>query len=218
MLLLIIQTTNGASNKTQTTVNKFHAVTRVNFEDPTKNILTQTFYKNTTLFSLHGKNTVQKNSVFQHVLHGGYSSNTDFIRVEFRRLEVDRRSAHMIQQQQKYVSRTQLNFSGKNHCVKNVCIRSYSGSNFPRIQTEYGEILRSISLYSVQMQKNAGKMRSRITPNTDTFYTVNGTFITRTCCSPNTCTACELRQCNCVKSVQIRCYFWSVFGHFSRSM
>ena len=30
----------------------------------------------------------------------------------------------------------------------------------------------SISPYSVQMRENAGKMRTRITPDTDTFYTV----------------------------------------------
>ena len=42
---------------------------------------------------------------------------------------------------------------------------------FSRIRTEYGEILR-ISPYSVRMQENAGKMRTRITPNTDSFYTV----------------------------------------------
>ena len=35
---------------------------------------------------------------------------------------------------------------------------------FSRIRTEYGEILVS--------QENAGKMRTRITPNTDTFYAV----------------------------------------------
>ena len=35
---------------------------------------------------------------------------------------------------------------------------------FSRIRTEYGKILVS--------QENAGKMRTRITPNTDTFYAV----------------------------------------------
>ena len=39
------------------------------------------------------------------------------------------------------------------------------------IRTEYGEIIR-ISLYSVQMRENAGKMRTTITPNTNTFYAV----------------------------------------------
>ena len=32
--------------------------------------------------------------------------------------------------------------------------------------------MRSISPYSVRMRENAGKMRTRITPNTDTFYAV----------------------------------------------
>ena len=42
---------------------------------------------------------------------------------------------------------------------------------FFRIRAEYGEI-RSISLYSVPMRENAGKMGTRITPNTDSFYAV----------------------------------------------
>ena len=44
-------------------------------------------------------------------------------------------------------------------------------SVFSRIRTEYGEI-QSISLYLVRMQENAGKIRTRIIPNTDTFYAV----------------------------------------------
>ena len=43
---------------------------------------------------------------------------------------------------------------------------------FTRIWTEYGGILR-ISPYSVQMQQNAGKMRTRRTQNTDTYYAVS---------------------------------------------
>ena len=48
---------------------------------------------------------------------------------------------------------------------------------FSPIWTEYGEILRilRISPCSVRMRENAGKMRTRITPNTDTFYAVNVT-------------------------------------------
>ena len=42
---------------------------------------------------------------------------------------------------------------------------------FSCIRTECGEILR-ISPYSVRMRENTGKMRTRITPNTDTFYAV----------------------------------------------
>ena len=44
-------------------------------------------------------------------------------------------------------------------------------STFSRIRTEYREI-RSISPYPVWMRENAGKMRTRITLNTDTFYAV----------------------------------------------
>ena len=42
---------------------------------------------------------------------------------------------------------------------------------FPRIQTEYGEILR-IFPYSVRMLENVGKMQARIPPNTDSLYAV----------------------------------------------
>ena len=42
---------------------------------------------------------------------------------------------------------------------------------FSHIWTEYEEI-RRISPYSVRMRENAGKKRTKVTPNTDTFYTV----------------------------------------------
>ena len=62
------------------------------------------------------------------------------------------------------------------HCVKSVHIRSYSGPYFPafELNTErYGLFLRIHSEF--------GKMRTRITPNTDTFHAVHfihfrGTF------------------------------------------
>ena len=43
--------------------------------------------------------------------------------------------------------------------------------HFSRIFPQYREV-RSISPHSVWMRENAGKMQTRITPNTDTFYTV----------------------------------------------
>ena len=42
---------------------------------------------------------------------------------------------------------------------------------FSCIRTEYGEILR-VSPHSVRMRENEGRMRTRITPNTVTFYAV----------------------------------------------
>ena len=53
------------------------------------------------------------------------------------------------------------------HCVKSVHIRSYSGPHFPafRLNTERYSV-------SLRIQSECGKMRTRITPNTDTFYTV----------------------------------------------
>ena len=47
--------------------------------------------------------------------------------------------------------------------------------NFPAfysIQTEYGEVLL-ICPYSIQKRENAGKMRTRITPSTDSFHAVD---------------------------------------------
>ena len=53
------------------------------------------------------------------------------------------------------------------HCVKSVRIRSYSGPYFPAFGPNtkiYGVPLR--------IQSEYGKIRTRITPNTDTFYAV----------------------------------------------
>ena len=47
----------------------------------------------------------------------------------------------------------------------------YGEIQISRIRTEYGEVLR-ISLYSVRMRENSGKLPTRINPNTDTFYAV----------------------------------------------
>ena len=53
------------------------------------------------------------------------------------------------------------------HCVKSVRFRRYSGAHFPafRLNTERYSI-------SLRIQSTCGKMRTRITPNTDTFYAV----------------------------------------------
>ena len=57
--------------------------------------------------------------------------------------------------------------------LKSVPIRNSSVPHFSHILpwTEYREI-RTISPYSVRMRENAEKMRTRITPNTDTFCAV----------------------------------------------
>ena len=55
----------------------------------------------------------------------------------------------------------------KSHCVKSVHIRSYSSPYFPAfgLNTErYG--------VSLHIQSKSGKMRTRITPNTDNFHAV----------------------------------------------
>ena len=54
-------------------------------------------------------------------------------------------------------------------CVKGVRIRSYSGQHFPAfgLNTERYAV-------SLPIQSECGKMRTRITPNKDTFYAVSG--------------------------------------------
>ena len=56
------------------------------------------------------------------------------------------------------------------HCVKSVHIRRYSGPNFPAfgLNTERYSV-------SLRIQSKCGKMRTRITPNADTFYALTGT-------------------------------------------
>ena len=55
-----------------------------------------------------------------------------------------------------------------NHTVKRVRIRSYSGPYFPAfgLNTERYRV-------SLRIQSECGKIRTRTTPNTDTFYAVN---------------------------------------------
>ena len=53
------------------------------------------------------------------------------------------------------------------HCVKSVCILSYSGPYFPTfwLNTERYSV-------SLRVQSECGKIRTRIIPNMDTFYAV----------------------------------------------
>ena len=55
------------------------------------------------------------------------------------------------------------------HCVKSARIRSYSGPYF----SVYGLNTEKYSL-SLRIQSECWKIRTRITPNTDTFYAVHG--------------------------------------------
>ena len=57
------------------------------------------------------------------------------------------------------------NFKQLFHCVKSVCIRNFSGPHF----SAFG---LNTDIYSVNLriQSECGKMRTRKTPNTDTFY------------------------------------------------
>ena len=47
------------------------------------------------------------------------------------------------------------------HCVKSICIRSFSSPYFP-----------TFGLVSLRVQSKCGKIRTRITPNTDTFHSL----------------------------------------------
>ena len=53
------------------------------------------------------------------------------------------------------------------HCVKGVRIGSYSGLHFP----PFGLNTERYSV-SLRIQPKCGKIRTRITPNTDTFHAV----------------------------------------------
>ena len=53
------------------------------------------------------------------------------------------------------------------HYLKSVRIRSYSGPHFPAFGLN-----REIYGVSLRIQSKCGKMRTRITPNTDTFHAV----------------------------------------------
>ena len=55
-----------------------------------------------------------------------------------------------------------------NHCVKSVSIRSYSGLHFPAFGLDTEKYF-----VSLRIQPECGKMLTRITPNTYTFYEVN---------------------------------------------
>ena len=61
------------------------------------------------------------------------------------------------------------------HCLKSVRSRIYSGSHFSCSFPHSDSIRRDtgISPYSAKMRENAGKMWTRITPNTDIFDTDN---------------------------------------------
>ena len=58
-------------------------------------------------------------------------------------------------------------FSGSCHCVKNVCIRSFSGPYFPA----FGLNMERYGL-SIRIQSKCGKIRATKTPNKDNFYAV----------------------------------------------
>ena len=60
------------------------------------------------------------------------------------------------------------------HCVKSVRIRSCSGSHFP----EFGLNTERYSV-SLRLQSECGKMRTRITPYTDTFLRSDRLVVTR---------------------------------------
>ena len=53
------------------------------------------------------------------------------------------------------------------HCIKSVRIRSYSGPHFPTFGLD-----RDRCSVSLRIQSECRKMRTRITPNTDTFHAV----------------------------------------------
>ena len=63
------------------------------------------------------------------------------------------------------------------HCMKSVRIRNYSGPNFPA----FGLNTKRYSV-SLRIQSESGRMQTRITPNTDTFYAVHSSLRARSYC------------------------------------
>ena len=66
-----------------------------------------------------------------------------------------------------FMKRGSLNNQYNKHCLKSVRIRSYSGPYFSAFgvnMERYGAFLH--------IQSECGKIRTRITPNTDTFHLV----------------------------------------------
>ena len=86
------------------------------------------------------------------------------------------------------------------HCVKSVQIRSFFWSVFSRIRAEYGEIL-CIPPYSVRMRENTAQKKLLI-------------WALFTQCLNLSLSSVKAWRYNrhCVKSVQIRSFFWSVFS------
>ena len=66
-----------------------------------------------------------------------------------------------------YVVQNDTKNTNNIYCVKSVRIQSYSGLDFPTfgLNTERYRV-------SLRLQSECGKMRTRITPNTDTFHAV----------------------------------------------
>ena len=58
------------------------------------------------------------------------------------------------------------------HCMKSVCIQSYSGPYFPAFGLDTEKYFLSICI-----QSECGKIRTTITPNTDTFFALMKAFI-----------------------------------------
>ena len=84
---------------------------------------------------------------------------------KYHKIVVRLSSIHPVQ-----VPRWALNFAP---AIEN----KFKDFRFSRIRTEFGLNTErySISPYSVRMRENVGKMHSRITPNTETFYAVTDT-------------------------------------------
>ena len=98
----------------------------------------------------------------------------------------------------------------KNHCLKSVQIRSFFWSAFSRIWTEYGD-LRSNSPYSVRIRENTDQRKLRIW----TLFT-QWTWLVKLTLTVHQSSLLDCQLFNwpwhCVKSVQIRSFFWSVFS------
>ena len=91
----------------------------------------------------------KKSDLSQKSLVGGNSCNNCFIARNLPIVHLNKKLMYL-----KFVF-----IQPTDHCVKSVRIRSYSGPYFP-----------AFGLNTLLIQSECGKMRTRTTPNTDTFY------------------------------------------------
>ena len=115
-----------------------------------------------TLLPLHASDCLEKS-----VKKICYGSEIETLNLSIckKKLEVKRHTSSIKALTE--LARTPFKYWWNKNCVKSVRTRSYSGLHFPA----FGLNAERYSV-SLRIQFECGKMQTRITPNTDTFYAV----------------------------------------------